>query len=105
MWARPSIQERGSLRLDELLWDEDNEEHIARHGVRPEEVEEVVFDRASLFLRTRREEVQRYLVLGLTEAGRALFVVLEPLGQTRAYVVSARDMTDGERRRFKGRRR
>jgi hypothetical protein len=41
----------------------------------------------------------------LTEAGRALFVVLEPLGQTRAYVVSARDMTDGERRRFKGRRR
>jgi uncharacterized DUF497 family protein len=45
------------------------------------------------------------LVLGLTEAGRALFVVLEPLGQTRAYVVSARDMTDGERRRFKGRRR
>jgi uncharacterized DUF497 family protein len=93
------------LRIDELLWDEDNEDHIARHGVRPEEVEEVVFDSASLFLRTRREEARRYMVLGLTEAGRSLFVVLDPLGGNRAHVVTARDMTDGEKQRFKGRRR
>ena len=25
-------------------WDEDNIEHIARHGVRPEEVEEIVYE-------------------------------------------------------------
>jgi uncharacterized DUF497 family protein len=28
------------MRIDELVWDEENERHIARHGVSPEEVEE-----------------------------------------------------------------
>lgn len=57
----------GRLRIDELVWDEWNENHIGRHGVRPEEVEEAVFDRASSFMRTRREGAMRYLVSGLTE--------------------------------------
>jgi uncharacterized DUF497 family protein len=91
----------GPLRIDELVWDEWNEDHIAGHGVRPEEVEEAVFDQASLFLRTRRKGVIRYLVLGLTESGRHLFTVLEPIAGSRAYVVTARDMSDGEKRRFK----
>jgi hypothetical protein len=28
----------------EAEWDEDNIEHIAQHGVQPEEVEEVVYE-------------------------------------------------------------
>jgi uncharacterized DUF497 family protein len=91
------------VRIDELIWDEWNEEHIARHSVRPEEVEEAVFDPSAIFFRTRRAGYLRYLVLGLSEAGRYLFVILEPLGGQRAYVVTARDMTDSERRRFKRR--
>ncbi|MGH2711536.1 MAG: BrnT family toxin [Actinomycetota bacterium] len=91
------------MRIDELVWDEWNEDHIGRRGIRQEEVEEAVFDRASLFLRTHREGVLRYLVTGLTEAGRYLFLVLEPLSGNRAYVVTARDMTDGEKGRFKRR--
>jgi uncharacterized DUF497 family protein len=89
------------LRIDELVWDEWNEDHIGRHRVEPEEVEEVVSDVSSAFLRTRSEQAKRYLVLGLTEAGRYLFVVLEAMSGNRAYVVTAREMTDGEKRRFK----
>ncbi len=91
------------MRIDELVWDDWNEEHIARHGVRPEEVKEAVFDQASIFFRTTGGEAERYLVLGISVAGRYLFVVLEPLSGDRAYVVTARDMTDGEKRRFKRR--
>jgi uncharacterized DUF497 family protein len=91
------------VTIDELIWDEWNEEHVSRHGIRPEEVEAAVSDSASLFFRTRREGYLRYVVLGLSDAGRYLFVVLEPLGESRAYVVTARDMTDNERRRFKRR--
>ena len=92
------------MRIDELIWDDWNEEHVGRHGVSAEEAEEVVFDPGSAFFRTSRAGVTRYLVLGPTEAGRYLFVVLEPVSGRRAYVVTARDMTDGEKGRFKGRR-
>lgn len=92
------------MRFDELVWDDWNEEHIARHQIGPEEVEEVVFDPGALTLRTRGDMAPPYLVLGLTEGGRYLFVVLEPISGHRAYVVTARDMTDEEKRRFKSRR-
>lgn len=91
------------MRIDELIWDEWNEEHIARHSVEPDEVEQAIFDPSSLFFATSREGERRSLVLGLTEAGRYLFVVLEPLSGGRAYPVTAREMTDAEKRRFKTR--
>jgi uncharacterized DUF497 family protein len=90
------------LWIDELVWDEWNEEHIARHQLMPEEVEEVVFDPGTLFLRGRKAP-SRYLGMGLTEAGRYLLVVLEAFSGNRAYVITARDMTDAEKRRFKSR--
>jgi uncharacterized DUF497 family protein len=92
-----------ALRLDELLWDAWNEEHVLQHGVDPGEVEEAVFDPASLVFRTRGRVQARYIILGITDAGRYLFVVLEPQAGNRGYVITARDMDDGERRRFKAR--
>lgn len=72
---------RERLRIDGLLWEETNEEHIAGHKVTAEEVEEAVFDPVARVFRTRsgREGERRYIVLGLTESGRHLFVVLEHL--------------------------
>jgi len=55
---------RWSLRLDELVWDEWNEGHIHEHGIEPGEVEEAVFDPASLVLRTRGGEQRRYKARG-----------------------------------------
>lgn len=92
------------MRIDELLWDDWNEDHIAKHGVDPAEVEDAVFDPSSMVLRTRGTEQRRYIILGLTEAGRYLLVVLELAGRGGAYPVTARDMTDDEKHRFKTRR-
>lgn len=44
-----------------------------------------------------------YLVLGQTAGGRYLAVVLAPLGGGLWRVVSARDMNDAERRRYRRR--
>lgn len=85
------------MRLDELLWDEHAEEHIARHGIRPAEVDDAVFEHAARFFRVRDD---RYVALGRTEAGRYLFVVLQPVGGGVARVVTARQMTHKEERRY-----
>lgn len=89
------------MRINELVWDGWNESHIARHGVRPGEVEDAVFDQRALVLRTRgtRSEA-RYVVLGVSGAGKHILVVLEPIVGGLAYVITARPMTRSERRRF-----
>lgn len=91
------------MEIEDLLWDDWNEDHVRRHGIEPAEVEEAVFDPSAQFFRTRAGRVSRYIVLGLTDAGRYVFVVVEPAGRKLAYVVTAREMTDREKRRFKRR--
>ena len=60
------------MRIDELLWPHDRIEHIARHGVTPEEVEQVCFSQ-SLVLRAKSYgDNPVYYVLGQTDAGRVL---------------------------------
>ncbi|MEO3808806.1 hypothetical protein ABGB17_07365 [Sphaerisporangium sp. B11E5] len=82
-----------------IYWTERAEEHIARHGVVPEEVEEVIFSRPYWQTSGRDGSV---LVYGTTDAGRYLLVVLvDSIGEPDAwYVATARDMTQGERRMF-----
>lgn len=90
------------MRVEELLWDEDNIEHVAAHGVEEGEVDQVVSDPATEIERTRRSfGIRRYLFWGVTEAGRHLLVVLDHLGQGLFRPVTARDMTTGEKRRFR----
>jgi hypothetical protein len=48
--------------------------------------------------------IDELLILGLTDAGRYLFVVVELAPGNRGYPITARDMTDGEKRQFKQRR-
>ncbi len=80
-----------------IEWDEDSIEHIAKHRVEPEEVEEVLSGRYLL----RRGRKQRYYVLGRTEAGRYLFIVLARWGRHSFRVITARDMTKTEQRLFR----
>ena len=96
-------------RIRELEWRDDRIEHISRHSIRPEEVDEVVFgDRGGLLLRVapaeRSPTETLYRYLGRTEGGRYLLVVLLYLGEGIAMPVTAREMTRAERRRFDGRR-
>lgn len=88
------MERRWGIR--DFEWDDDNEEHIARHGVTPAEVEEVFFFRFSV----RRGRQGRYLVLGRSAEGRHLSVVIEKKGGGWVRVVTARDMSQVERRLY-----
>ena len=89
------------MPISEVLWPEERVDHIAQHGVRPEEFEEVCFG-ASLVLRAKAtgRPNPAYYVLGETDAGRALFCVVIEFPGGRGYPVTARDMTAKEKRRY-----
>jgi uncharacterized DUF497 family protein len=84
-------------------WDDGNRDHVRRHGVEPEEAEEAVNDplrRLAPAYNTPTE--RRRAVLGSTNEGRILFVVMtDRAGRTR--VLSARDADEHEKRRFRRR--
>ena len=88
------------MPISEVLWPEERVNHIAQHGVRSEEFEEVCFG-ASLVLRAKATGPNPvYYVLGETDAGRALFCVVIEFPGERGYPVTARDMTAKEKRRY-----
>lgn len=72
---------------------------MARHGVTPEEVEEVCFGRALVQRAKSEGENPVYYVLGQTDAGRYLFAVVISFPDGKGYTVTARPMTDKEERR------
>ena len=62
----------------ELKIDEENAEEMARHGVRPREVEQVL-DGAPRFFRNSKGHRAEYIMIGPTAGGRMLTV---PLART-----------------------
>jgi len=79
-------------------WDDKNIEHIARHNVEIDEAE-AVFDNRPLIARVQEG---KYLAIGQTDEGRYLVVVfVRKLGRTR--VITARDLSENEKRRLKRR--
>lgn len=68
--------------LDEFEWDDDNEYHLAKHGVDRYEAEEAATDPAAIVKRvgTDRYGNRRYIYVGKTEDGRILFMVVDRKG-------------------------
>lgn len=90
-----------NVRIHEIIWSEDRVEHIALHKVTPDEVEEVCFGQ-SLVLRARGEgENPLYYVLGQTKSGRYLLCVIIHFPDGRGYPVTARNMTQKEKNRYR----
>jgi uncharacterized DUF497 family protein len=90
------------VAISQFVWSEDRIAHIGRHGVQPEEFEEVCFGGA-LVLRARAAgENPVYYVLGQRDAGRHLLCVVISFPDGKGYPVTAREMTDAERRRYAG---
>ena len=100
------------MKIIELVWEEWHVEHIAaEHNVRPREVEEACFEVVRLsspqdenirVLRGKgRGKEKLYYVLGKTLGGRHLHIVVKPLGKGKAKVITARDMNESEKRRYK----
>ena len=88
------------MKIHELIWPDDRVDHIAQHGVEPEEVEEVCFGRPLVLRAKAKGKSPAYYVLGQSDAGRYLFCVVLQFPDGRGYTVTARPMTDSERRRF-----
>ena len=89
------------MRIHEFFWAEDRIDHIARHGVAPEEVEQVCVARP-LVQRARSEgENPVYYVLGQTDTGRHLFAVVIRFPDGKGYTVTARPMTAKEERQYR----
>ena len=85
------------VRIKQLIWDDWNVEHISKHKVSINEVEEV----CRLARKTFKSYKGRLIILGKTQKGRLLTIVLAPEGKGKYYVVTARDISKKERRIFK----
>jgi uncharacterized protein len=81
----------------EFQWTDDSEAHIARHGIAPEEVEQTT--ERPFYTMPGRDGTT--LLLGQAHSGRYLLVVLSGSGDGHWPVVTARAMTEAERRVFK----
>ena len=89
------------MKIYELIWPQDRIEHIARHGVTPDEVEEVFLNKPFIQRAKSQGENPVYHVLGQTNSGRYLFCVVIRFPHSRGYPVTARPMTDREKRRYR----
>jgi uncharacterized protein len=89
------------MRVARFVWPEDRVEHIALHGVTPEEVEEACFGRPFVRKAKAKGENPVYYVLGQTETGRYLFCVVIRFPDGNGYPVTAREMTMREKRRYR----
>ena len=91
------------MRLYEVIWKEvfvDKLEH--KHRVMPDEVEQVLFSKPFI-RRAEKGRVQGedvYVAYGQTAVGRYLVVFFILKYQTAALPISARDMTQAERRYY-----
>jgi uncharacterized DUF497 family protein len=81
------------VRFNDFEWDNANIEHILEHNVIPDEVEEVCVNKPHL----RKTAEERYLVYGVFDNGRYLFIVGINKGRGVFRTITARDMTAREK--------
>lgn len=78
----------------DFIWDEElggNVEHVKEHGLRPEDVEEVVQQPETT---EQSRSSGRPAVKGHTPDGRYIFVVYEQIDDMTVYVVSAYEVDE-----------
>lgn len=85
------------IRVDELMFNEKNIEHIARHNVLPDEVKQII-EGKTLFLKAKFD---RIMTIGVTKKARSLAVILEKVKGHAYFVVTARDADRKERKMYK----
>lgn len=93
------IQNGDSLEVRIISWDQDTVDYISKHGVSPEEVENLLFNDDELPVIMRGRE-GRYLTYGKTQGGRYLLVVWV-MKYRKTKIITARDMTDKEKQFYK----
>ena len=79
--------------VKELVWDENNLNHIKKHDVSVGEVEEV----GGNFVYHRKTYKERYLTIGRS-GSRMITLILKRISMGKYYPISARDSSKKERR-------
>ena len=91
------------MKITECLWiDKFVDKIISNNNVYPDEVEEVLSKRP-LILKLEKGNVKGedlYVAFGNTNAGRHLTILFVKKKNSRALVISARDMSKKERKRY-----
>lgn len=86
----------------EFRWNDWNIEHVAEHGVTPEETELAIESANRPF--PRKIEDDKWLVWGRGQGGRLVQVVFVLDDDETIYVIHARPLTEREKRRLRRRR-
>ncbi len=87
------------MKIEGLEWDDENIEHIGKHGITPSEVEDVCFGPHI----ANRARNRRYVVYGKTYQGRYIRVVLKRLYGTMFRPKTAYPMSESEKRKYRRR--
>jgi uncharacterized DUF497 family protein len=90
------------LKIEKISWNQETVNHISNHLVSPEEVEEVLFNDVDIPLIMRGKE-GKYLAYGKTHGGRLLFIVWASTYR-KTKIITARDMTEKEKRVYRRRK-
>lgn len=97
-----NYKERHLRVISSIAWSVESIEHISRHAVEPNEVEEVCFNEEDVpFIRSGKDNL--HYVFGKTDAGRYLFIVVRFARHGEVKVITARDMNMWERNYFRKR--
>lgn len=88
------------MKISIILWPQDRIDHIARHHINQTEVEEVCFGRSLILKAKQGGSNPVYYILGQTHAGRYLFCVIIHFPDGNGFPVTARNMTENEKKRF-----
>jgi len=93
------------VQISQLVWNEDIIEHITRHNVTPEEVEEVCFGNPLILKSKQSTKGLNTLCYAMarTDSGRYLFIVFTYFQRGRAMLITARDMEQVERKYYRRR--
>ena len=87
------------MNITDLEWDDANMEHIALHSVSPEEVWDVCTgDHIA-----EKQANNRYILSGQTAGGRYIDVVIQHIAAASFRPVTAFDMSENHKRRFRKR--
>ena len=66
-----------AVDVAEFAWDEDNTDKVARHGLNPEQVDQVLDD-LYVVVQNRGERRARHLLIGLDYGGQCIAVPIVP---------------------------
>lgn len=75
-----------------FVWDDNNEEHLARHQISTEEAEELFFNRYIITPNKRKHGPRRYRIDGRTNQGRKLRLIFEDFGAPIARIITGWDL-------------